>query len=283
MKTAVLLISCIDKIGIVFKISGFLTEQNCNIIQSDQYTTNHEGGHFFIRVEFAYDDSQLSKEVLIERFKKLGNELDAKWELHFNDAKKRVGILVSRYEHCLLDILHRYKIGEFNIKIPFIVSNHEDLGEIAKFYGIDFHYLPINKESRLEQEKRLLNLAKDKTDFLVLARYMQVLSSNFLAEYGKKVINIHHSFLPSFKGSNPYKQAWERGVKIIGATAHYATANLDEGPIIAQQVAKASHKDNIADLTRIGRDIEKLVLAEALRAQIENRIIQFGNKTIVFR
>lgn len=281
MKKAILLISCIDKAGIVSRISGFLLDHNCNIIHLNQYSTNHNGGYFFMRVKFAYNDLDLSKENLNKEVENLCDEIDAGFELHFDDVKKRVGILVSRLDHCLLDILSRYKIGEIDIEIPFVVSNHRDFKEMVEFYGLDFHYLPIdgNKE---EQEERLLALVKDRTDFLVLARYMQVLSEDFLKKYDKKIINIHHSFLPSFKGANPYKRAWERGVKIIGATAHYVTSDLDEGPIITQRVAQTSHEDDIESLTRIGRDIERMVISEALRAQVEDRIIRFGNKTIVF-
>ncbi|HAR62747.1 MAG: formyltetrahydrofolate deformylase [Candidatus Margulisiibacteriota bacterium] len=281
MKTATLLINCPDKTGIVAKISNFLFINNCNIVESDQYSTGHEGGHFFMRVQFAYNDVHLDKTLISERAGIIATELKAHWELFFDDEKKKVGILVSKHDHCLLDILYRWRTGELFIDIPLVISNHDEVRPIVEAYGIPYYFIPVNQYKE-NQEKEILNLVKTSTDVLVLARYMQILTDTFLANYGKKIINIHHSFLPSFKGAEPYKQAWVKGVKVIGATAHYVSSQLDEGSIIAQEVITVSHKDNVIRLTQKGRDIEKLVMAQALRAHIDNKIIEHDNKTIVF-
>lgn len=281
MHIATLLLNCPDRTGIIAKISNFLFINNCNIIQSDQYSTGHEGGHFFIRVKFAFNPVQLDKTLLQDRTVLIAQELNAQCQLFFEDEKKRMGILVSKYDHCLLDILYRYRTGEFTVNIPMVISNHDDLKDLVESYGIPFYHIPTRPDKTIH-EQAILELVQPSTDFLVLARYMQIISPDFLNHYDKKIINIHHSFLPSFKGANPYKQAWERGVKVIGATAHYVTCDLDEGPIITQEVEKVTHKDSIETLTQKGRDIEKIVLSQAIRAQLDDRVIEFGNKTIVF-
>jgi formyltetrahydrofolate deformylase len=282
---ATLLIFCLDQKGIVAKITNCLFENNCNIIQSDQYSTDHINGQFFLRIAFSYETSIHDKNTLKNNIMDICKELNANFELLYCEQnscilKNRAGILVSKYDHCLMDILYRWKTGELDMIIPVIISNHDDLRYIAEMYDVPYHHIPTGNKP--EQEKEILNLVKENTDFLILARYMQILSPEFLSEYSKKIINIHHSFLPSFKGANPYKQAWDRGVKIIGATAHYVTESLDEGPIITQEVTDVTHKDNLKSMINKGKDLEKIVLSTAIKAHLENRIIEYDNKTIVF-
>lgn len=281
MKTVTLLISCPDNTGIVAKISNCLLTLNCNIIQSDQHSTGHEGGHFFMRVKFAYNSKGLSKETINELLGQVAKQLNASLDIYFEEDKKSMGILVSKYDHCLMDLLYRWKAGTLNVDIPWIISNHPDLRPIADFYGINYHYIACEKNNKFLSESQILSKV-DGVDFIVLARYMQVLSNDFLEKFSKPVINIHHSFLPSFKGARPYHQAFDKGVKIIGATAHYVTEDLDEGPIIAQQVIGASHKDDVNSLALKGQDVEKAVLADSISAHVDNKIILHGNKTVVF-
>lgn len=282
METAVILIQCPDRRGIVAGLSNFVFRYEGNIIDSDQYTTDPEGGRFFMRLEFSFDDAKLAKEPFEAEFAELAGSLEGTWAIHYGSTLMRMAVLCSKQDHCLLDVLHRQRTGELPVTIPMVVSNHADARELVEHYGIRFHHVPITKETKLDKELEILNLVRDETDFLVLARYMQILSEGFLAAYKKDIINIHHSFLPSFKGANPYKQAYDRGVKVIGGTAHFVTLELDEGPIIEQVVERVSHKDNIEDLKRKGKNLEKIALVNAIRAHIEHRVIRFENKTIVF-
>lgn len=281
MEQAILLIQCPDGKGIVAKLSNFVFEHGANIVSSYQYSTDPDGGRFFMRLKFVFDEAEIQRDDLEAGIASLARELDAAWELHFESRVMRMALAVSRFDHCLADLLYRIQSGELRVEVPLVVSNHEDTRELVERYGIPFHYLPVTKESRPEQEQRFLDLIRDSSDFLVLARYMQILSQDFLDGYGKAVINIHHSFLPSFKGANPYRQAHDRGVKIIGATAHFATVSLDEGPIIDQQVGRISHKDKVETLKQKGRDLEKLALASAIRMYLQHRVIRYENKTVV--
>ncbi len=276
-KAFVLLLQCPDQKGIVAKVSNFILRHNGNILCADQYSSDPRKGHFFMRVEFR---SEASKEALSKGFLSIAARLKAEVALFDKAISARMGILVSGSDHCLVDLLYRWKIGELPAKIPLVISNHLCHRKIASQYGIPFHYLPANKGDRKESE--IHKLVKDSTDFLVLARYMLVLSRGFLEGYGKDVINIHHGFLPSFKGADPYRQAFEKGVKVIGATAHFVDERLDDGPIIAQAVTQVSHKDDLAALKRKGRSLESAALAEAVHSYLDHRVIRYRNKTIVF-
>lgn len=282
MESAVFLIQCTDQKGIVAKISDFVFRYDGNIIQSDQYTTDPANGQFFMRVEFCFDPLIVSKSHLEDEFSILARTLNAQWNIHYINKKYRMGILVSKQDHCLIDTLYHWKCRELNVEIAFVISNHNSVSEIVKHYNVPFYYMPIDPKDKKKQEIEILNLVKNETDFLVLARYMQVLTEDFLKEYRKDVINIHHSFLPSFKGANPYRQAYERGVKVIGATAHFITDELDEGPIIEQVVERVSHRENVEALMRKGKNLEQLALSNALRTYTEHRVIRYRNKTIVF-
>lgn len=282
METAILLIQCPDQKGIVAKISDFVFRKNANIIRSDQYSTDPQDGVFFMRLEFCFDVAILKKTDLERDFGILAQALGASWQIHYRSIRMRMGILVSKLDHCLVDILYRCNSGELELDIPCILSNHADLEPIARNYSIPFYHVPVSKDNKAHAEKETLSLLNGTTDFIVLARYMQVLSSDFLNLYKGDIVNIHHSFLPSFKGADPYRQAYDRGVKIIGATAHYVTAELDEGPIIDQSVERVSHKDDVAILKRKGKHLEKMTLGNAIMAHSEHRVIKFRNKTILF-
>ncbi len=283
METAVLLIQCADQKGIVAKISDFAFRHDANIIASDQHSTDPANGRFFLRLEFCFDPLASPPKLLEERFAALARTFNgATWRMHYASKPDRMGILVSKQDHCLFDILYRWKIGELHAEIPLVISNHQDVAEEVTRHGIPFMFLPVQPENKTVQEKQVLSLVNRTTDFLVLARYMQILSDDFVTAYPGEIINIHHSFLPSFKGANPYRQAFKRGVKIIGATAHYVTSDLDEGPIIEQAVERVSHRDNVDTLKRKGRNLETVALANAIRAQLEHRIIRYENKTVVF-
>jgi len=277
-----LLISCSDQPGIVASVSQFIFEHQGNIFQSDQHSTSLHDGTFFMRVSFTEDSFTLSEPELIDAFRPIAHAFRMNWSIHYSRHRKRVGILVSKLDHCLTDLLWRWKSGELAMDIPCIISNHSDLESLAQMYGIPYHYFPIYKEQRKEDQMRMLDFLRAKVDFLVLARYMQILEPCFVEAYSQQIINIHHSFLPAFIGANPYVQAFERGVKLIGATAHYVTDNLDEGPIISQDVIHCNHRDTVEDLVRKGRDVERRVLAEAVRLHIEDRVLIYKNKTIVF-
>lgn len=281
--TAVLLIHCPDKIGIVRAITDFLCENNGNIVYLDQYT-DQNSKQFFMRVEWEIDTFQIGKDKIEEYFETLvAKKFNIKFTLHFSDYKKRVAVFVTKLSHCLYDILYRYKSGEWHIEIPLIISNHENLRHIADQFDIPFFHIPITKTNKAEQEaKQLQLLAENNVDLIVLARYMQIISDNFITHYSNKIINIHHSFLPAFVGARPYHSAHKRGVKIIGATAHYVTADLDAGPIIEQGVAHVTHKEEVRDYIRKGKDIEKIVLSKAISKDLSHKILAYNNRTVVF-
>lgn len=279
MNSLILLFQCADRCGIVARVSGFLAAQGCNIITADQHSTDHENGHFFLRVEFCLPESS-SVEKLRDNFCSVADEFDAEWNMYERSKRLRMGVLVSHAGHCLVDILYLWSSGELKVDIPFVISNHETHRDIVEHYGIPFYHVPACSSDR--REKEILELVKNDTDFLVLARYMQILSDSFLREYSNDIINIHHSFLPSFKGANPYRQAFDRGVKVIGATAHFVTADLDEGPIITQMVESVSHRDGVDDLVRTGKNLEKRSFSAAIHAYIDYKIIRYKNRTIVF-
>lgn len=279
-----LTLSCRDVRGIVAAVSGFLTTQDGFIIESTQFG-DASTQRFFMRVDFVAGPKTPDAEALREKFQaEIGGPFAMDWQLHDASRKSRVVVMVSKYGHCLNDLLHRYKTGALNIEIPAVLSNHEDMRPLAEWHGIPYHHLPVSKDTKLEQEAELWKLIKDyQADTVVLARYMQILSSGLSAKLSGRAINIHHSFLPSFKGAKPYHQAHERGVKIIGATAHYVTDDLDEGPIIEQEIARVDHAQSPEQLEAIGRDIESVVLARALKYHTEHRVLLNGNKTVVFK
>lgn len=280
--TAILLFSCPDRIGLVARISHFIFERGGNIIDLDEHVDPVEQV-FSIRVAWDMKNFSIPPTDVKEAIKPLAKEFKATWDIKFLERKTKIAIFVSKYDHCLHEILWRNKMGEFSIEISLIISNHADLESLANQYQIPFYLFPITKENKAEQEVKELTLLNDhNVDTVVLARYMQILSPDFVKNYPNKIINIHHSFLPAFIGSNPYKQAYQRGVKIIGATSHYVTAELDEGPIIAQDIIRISHKDTLKALIRKGRDLERLVLARALHYHFEHRILVRGKKTIIF-
>lgn len=282
METAVLLIQCADQRGIVARVTDFVFRAGANITHSNQHSTGPNDGRFFMRLEFCFE-SPVDRPEFNASFAEIGAALNATWDIHYESDVPRMPIAVSAYDHCLVDLLYRVRHNELRAVVPCVISNHETMREYVEDLGIPFHHLPATKETRPEQERKLLEIIRDNSDFLVLARYMQILSGAFLDAYGKDIINIHHSFLPSFKGANPYRQAYERGVKLIGATAHYATTDLDEGPIIHQVVGPVSHRDNVETLRQKGRVLEQQALAEAVQAHIEHRVLRYENKTIVFR
>ncbi|MBN1115386.1 MAG: formyltetrahydrofolate deformylase [Oligoflexia bacterium] len=273
---------CPDKTGIIAKVAGFIHGLGANIIKSDQHSTVDDDPWFFMRFEFSFDPSLIKGGDIERKFSVLAKDLNAEWEIHYRSRRMRMGLLVSKENHCLVDLLYRWKNGEITVDIPFVISNHDVHSGLVKNLGADFFYVPAEQSGREKIEKQLLEIVKDKTDFLVLARYMQILSENFLSAYRNDIINIHHSFLPSFKGASPYRQAYNRGVKLIGATAHYVSAEIDEGPIISQMVERAGTKDSIEDLKKKGRNIEKITLANAVELHIEHKIIKYKNKTVVF-
>ncbi len=280
----ILTLSCKDTRGIVAAVTGFLADEFGFIIESAQFGDDSTG-QFFMRVEFATEKGAATEKILRERFeKKIARRFSMQWQIMDKHCKNRVMILVSKYGHCLNDLLHRHATGQLHIEIPAIVSNHRDWEHAAKWYGIPFHYLPVDAKKKNAQEAEIKKLiAKYKVDVVVLARYMQILSPNLCKELAGRAINIHHSFLPSFKGAKPYRQAFDRGVKLIGATAHYVTTDLDEGPIIEQEVARVDHAQQPEDLAAIGRDTECAVLARALKYHIEHRVLLNGKKTVVFK
>lgn len=281
--TAILLIHCPDKQGILATVTDFINTNKGNILYLDQWV-NKEEGLFFMRVEWDLTNFEIPREKIYEYFSTLiANRYEMKFKLYFKDIKPRMALFVSKMSHCLYDILARYASGEWEVEIPVIISNHPDLGHIADKFGIPFKYFPINKENKVEQEAAELALLKElNVDFIVLARYMQILSDNFTAHYPNAVINIHHSFLPAFVGAKPYHAAHARGVKLIGATSHYVTADLDAGPIIEQDVAQITHKDSVEALVRKGRDLEKIVLSRGVARHIEHKILAYNNRTVVF-
>lgn len=280
--SAILLTSGPDRKGLVASISDFVFRNNGNILHADHHIDS-EAGLFLMRVEWDLKDFHLSREEIRSAFGKVAQELELDWQLQFSDEVRRAALFVSRHDHCLYDLLYRQRSGELRAEFPLVISNHPDLRPIAESFGCEFLVFPITPETKAEQEAHELEeLRKRNIEFVVLARYMQILTEDFIKHFPNRVINIHHSFLPAFAGPRPYHQAFQRGVKIIGATAHYATTTLDDGPIIAQDVVRITHRDSVADLIRKGRDLEKLVLAHAVRLHLENKVLVYGNKTAVF-
>ena len=283
MSTATMLIHCPDEKGIILSVTNYISRNNGNIVDLDQHVDS-EQKIFFMRVEWTLSDFNIPRENIGTHF---GSEVAQKYQMqytiHYRDERIRMVLMVSKMDHCFNDVLSRYKSGEWNVVIPLIISNHLDMEETANRFGIPYHYIPVSKQTKVEQEKKQLQLLSDHNiDFVVLARYMQILSENFIKDYSNRIINIHHSFLPAFPGAKPYHSAHERGVKIIGATSHYVTKELDAGPIIAQSTANISHKDRVEDLVRKGRDIEKAVLSRAIWYHVNRRILSYGNRTIIF-
>jgi formyltetrahydrofolate deformylase len=278
----VLLVACPDQRGIVATVAAFVTAHGGNIVDLQQHT-DHTDALFFQRVEFELDGLTLSRDEIAEAAAPMLERFAMRWTLRFTDESQRVALLASRESHCLNDLLHRRRSGELSIEVPVVVSNHADHAEMAASFGVEYRHLPIVDGDKVAQEALLVaTLAEHQIDLVVLARYMQVLSPAFCDEWVGKAINIHHSFLPSFTGARPYHQAHERGVKLIGVTAHYVTADLDEGPIIDQDVIRVSHRDDVDELRRKGRDLEVAVLARAVRAHVEHRTLVYGRRTVVF-
>lgn len=282
--TAVLLIHCPDQPGILAVVTEFINQHKGNIIYLDQYV-NREEKIFFMRIEWELDEFQIPKDKIEEYFKTLvAVRYDMDFRIYFSNVKPRMAIFVSKMSHCLYDILSHYASGDWEVEIPLIISNHPDMEQVAKQFNIDYYLIPVTKDNKAEQEAKEIELLKKyNITFCVLARYMQILSSDFIEHYPRKIINIHHSFLPAFAGARPYHAAHERGVKIIGATSHYVTTDLDAGPIIEQDVARISHKDNIDELVHKGRDLEKIVLSRAVEKHIQRKILTYKNKTVVFQ
>lgn len=283
--TAILLLHCPDSQGIITEVTRFITDNNGNIVYLDQYV-DRQDGMFFMRIEWELDGFIIPREKLKDYIQTLyAVRYDMTFNLYFNDVKPRMAIFVSKMSHCLYDLLARYKAGEWNVEIPCIVSNHEDLRYVAEQFGIPYYVWSIKKDhsNKVEVEQAEMELLKkEKVTFIVLARYMQIISEKLISAYPHHIINIHHSFLPAFIGAKPYHQAWERGVKIVGATSHYVTMELDAGPIIEQDVVRISHKDTPESLVLKGRDLEKIVLSRAVTKHIERKILTYNNKTIIF-
>ena len=283
--TAIILLHCPDQPGIISEITRFITDNQGNIVYLDQYV-DHQDSMLFMRIEWELDNFLIPRDKIKEYIDTLyAQKYEMACSLYFNDVKPRMAIFVSKMSHCLYDLLARYNAGEFNVEIPCIISNHEDLRYVGEQFNIPFHVWSIKKDhsnkAEVEQAEMEL-LAKEKVTFIVLARYMQIISDEMIKAYPNHIINIHHSFLPAFIGAKPYHQAWERGVKIIGATSHYVTAELDAGPIIEQDVGRISHKDTPESLVLKGRDLEKIVLSRAVKKHIERKILTYHNKTIIF-
>ena len=283
MTTAKLLLHCPDKPGILAEVTDFITVNKGNIIYLDQYV-DHVENIFFMRIEWELKDFLVPQEKIEDYFRTLyGQKYEMDFRLYFSDVKPRMAIFVSKLSHCLFDMLARYTAGEWNVEIPLIISNHPDLQHVAERFGIPFYLFPITKETKEEQERKEMELlAKHKITFIVLARYMQVISEQMINAYPNKIINIHPSFLPAFVGAKPYHAAFQRGVKIIGATSHYVTTELDAGPIIEQDVVRITHKDAIEDLVNKGKDLEKIVLSRAVQKHIERKVLTYKNKTVIF-
>lgn len=278
-----LLITCPDQPGIVAAVSVFLFSQGANIIESSQYSSDPNGGTFFIRLEFELENLQQVGTKLEKEFQPIAEQFTMEYSFRYVSQLKRAAIFVSKEPHCLLELLWEYQSGDLMMDIAMVISNHEDTRDIVESLGIPFYYIPANKDIRKQVEDQQIKLLKEnKIDVIVLARYMQILTENFVAEFPNQIINIHHSFLPAFIGARPYERAFERGVKLIGATSHYVTHNLDEGPIIEQDIKRVDHRDTVERLKKIGRTIERSVLARALKWHLDDRVIVHKNKTIRF-
>jgi len=279
---AILLISSPDERGITASVTDFIFQNNGNIVHADQHI-DEQNNTFFMRIEWSLDGFNIEKDDVMEQFKPIAEKFQMKWELSFTDQRPRVAIFVSRHLHCLQDLLYRYKSGQLACDIPMIISNHSDAKAIAGDFGIKFLKFSVTQDNKAEQEKKEIEvLNKENIDLIVLARYHQILTPNFVSNFANRIINIHHSFLPAFAGKNPYLQAYEKGVKIIGATSHYVTEQLDEGPIIEQSTVRISHRDSLDDLVRKGEDLERVVLNRALRLVLNKKILNYDNKTIIF-
>jgi formyltetrahydrofolate deformylase len=278
----VLLISCPDRKGLVAVISDFVFRHDGNILHADEHR-DAETGLFLMRVEFDPSGMDVGLDELAGQFAKIAELYEMRWRLAKGKRRPRMGILVSQYDHCLADLLYRHKAGELDCDIPLVLSNHTDAARLAGFYGAEFVHIPVTRETKAAMEQRQIAMLREQEcDLVVLARYMQILSPAFVAAFPNQIINIHHSFLPAFVGARPYHQAFERGVKLIGATSHYVTEVLDDGPIIEQAVVRISHRDSVQDLVQKGRDLEKVVLSRAVGWHLENRVLLYGKKTVVF-
>ncbi len=277
-----MLIACPDQPGIVAAVSRFLYEHGANIAQSDQYSTDPEGGRFFMRIEFDIHDLSSRYEELKRNFEPVAKSFEMSWQMVEANKRKRLAIFVSKEDHCLLELLWQYNSGALHADIAMVISNHPDMKETVESFDIPYYHVPVNKENKAEAEQKQLELIHGKVDLIVLARYMQILSPRFITDYPNKIINIHHSFLPAFVGAKPYERAYERGVKLIGATAHYVTEELDAGPIIEQGVQRVTHRNDVDAMKQIGRQVERTVLARAVAWHVEDRILVYGNKTVVF-
>ena len=280
--TAILLLSCPDQKGIVAAVSGFIAQHNGNILDADQYSIQPEN-MLFMRVEWEMDRFGLARDELEDAIAPLVKRFGMKWTIHFSDYMPKMAIFVSRHIYCFHDLILRHRMGEFRAQIPLVISNHPDMKPLADLFGLSYRHYPITPENRREQEKKeIAELEREGIDLIVLTRYMQILSDDFVGRYPGRIINIHHSFLPAFAGGRPYQQAYDRGVKIVGATSHYVTEKLDEGPIIAQDVIQISHKDSVDIMKLKGKDLERTVLSKAVRLHLEHRILVYGSKTIIF-
>ncbi len=278
-----LLINCPDHRGLIASVSSFIALHNGNILSADQHVSHARNGTFFMRMEIESQGFGLGRDEFDAAFAPLARQHEMSWRVGFTDRPKRMAILVSKQGHCLIDMLWRWEAGELDAEIPLVISNHADLAPKIQAHGIPFHHLPVTKETKAAHEAKVEALLREhEIDLVVLARYMQILSPQLLSSYSRPIINIHHSFLPAFVGASPYDQAYARGVKIIGATAHYVTAELDGGPIINQDIAHISHRDGVDDMVRIGREVERRVLAQAVRWHLEDRVLMDGNRTVVF-
>lgn len=282
MDHAVLLLSSPDRRGITATVTNFIYENNGNIVHADQHI-DEQSNTFFMRVEWSLKGFKLGKQDIGKKFGPIAEKFKMRWDLSFTDQRPRVAVFVSRHLHCLHDLLYRHAAGQFHCEIPLIISNHPDARPVAEHYGIKFHEFPITKGNKSSQEKKEMELLKKHgIDLVVLARYHQIFTERFVAAFANRIVNIHHSFLPAFAGKNPYLQAFKKGVKIIGATSHFVTPALDEGPIIEQDTVRVSHRDSLDDLVRKGEDLEKVVLSRAVRLALEKKILSYGNKTVIF-
>lgn len=282
MKKAILLISCPDQKGIVASVSQFLFQKGWNIVDADQHS-DLQTHTFFMRIEWEVDETGACREEIAKTFVHIAQRFEMQWELSFTDVRPRVALFVSRHLHCLYDLLYRHQVGQLPCKIPLIISNHGDAAALAQTFGIRYAKIPITPDTKQEQEARQLALLREENiDLIVLARYHQILTQAFVEAYPNRIINIHHSFLPAFVGKSPYAQAHKKGVKIIGATSHYVTPALDEGPIIEQDTVRVSHRDSLEDLIRKGEDLERVVLSRAVRWHLQRKILCYANKTVVF-
>jgi len=280
--SAVLLLSCPDRKGVVAGVAGFIYQHGGNILHADEHG-DRDSNTFLMRVEFDPAELDLPLSDFSSQFTAIAKQFEMQWRVALSDVRPRVAILVSKYDHCLVDLLYRHQSGELDCEIACVISNHSESQSVAEFYRVPFYLVPVTKQDKPAAERQIRSLLeRQAVDLIVLARYMQILSPEFVSAYPQKIINIHHSFLPAFVGAKPYHQAFERGVKLIGATSHYVTEVLDDGPIIEQDVVRVSHRDSVDDIVQKGRDLEKVVLSRAVRWHIENRVLLYGNKTVVF-